>query len=214
MSFIATLPFEATGRIIIMYDDSGRAVSAHRDHDSVDLCPEFLWFRTNLEKPFYMLNPTTGEKRYVASHAAWFDTVYQYHGADATGALSSAYGSMVVLMKRSGARYRSIPGTSLPRRPCGKASMRGQFPRTAAERVNNAACRSGDVRILGRMLPFVLPRLLSSISALAQAAHRLCCGSWRHASLKIEQCSLGSRQDRVGAVSSATPFWFQRFAMT
>jgi hypothetical protein len=88
MDFIATLPFTATGRMIIMYDDSGRAVSAHRDHDSTDLCHEFVWFRTNLDKPFYMLNPDTEEKLYVRSHAAWFDTVNQYHGADATGGLS------------------------------------------------------------------------------------------------------------------------------
>jgi hypothetical protein len=88
MEFIATLPFESTGRMIIMYDDSGRAVSAHRDHDSLDLCHEFIWFRTNLEKPFYMLDPGRGEKRYVRSHAAWFDTVNQFHGADATGSLS------------------------------------------------------------------------------------------------------------------------------
>ena len=88
MDFIATLPFEATGRMIIMYDDSGRAVSAHRDHDSTDLCHEFVWFRTNLDKPFFMLNSDTGEQLYVRSHAAWFDTVNQFHGADATGALS------------------------------------------------------------------------------------------------------------------------------
>jgi hypothetical protein len=88
MEFIATLPFESTGRMIIMYDDSGRAVSAHRDHDSLDLCHEFIWFRTNLEKPFYMLDPACGEKLYVRSHTAWFDTVNQFHGADATGSLS------------------------------------------------------------------------------------------------------------------------------
>jgi hypothetical protein len=88
MAFIDTLPFEATGRMIVMYDDSGRPVSAHRDHDSPDLCHEFVWFRTNLDKPFYMLNPATGEKLHVRSHAAWFDTVNQYHGADGTGGLS------------------------------------------------------------------------------------------------------------------------------
>jgi hypothetical protein len=88
MDFIATLPFAATGRIIIMYDDSGRAVSAHRDHDSADLCHEFIWFRTSFAKPFYMLNPETGEKLYVRSHAAWFDTVNQYHGADASHGLA------------------------------------------------------------------------------------------------------------------------------
>jgi len=88
MDFIGTLPFRATGRMIIMYDDSGRAVSAHKDHDSGELCHEFIWFRTNFKKPFYMLNPSTGGKLYVASHSAWFDSVNQYHGADASDGLS------------------------------------------------------------------------------------------------------------------------------
>ncbi|MCC2978019.1 hypothetical protein LK533_15245 [Sphingomonas sp. PL-96] len=88
MDFIATLPFQATARMLILYDPSGRAVSAHRDHDSADLCHEFVWFRTNFAKPFYMLDPATGEKQYVRSHAAWFDTVNQFHGADATHGLS------------------------------------------------------------------------------------------------------------------------------
>jgi len=88
MDFIATLPFAATGRMLIIYDDSGREVPAHRDHDSRDLCHEFIWLRTNFDKPFYMLEPATGEKLYVASHSAWFDTVNQFHGADASGGLS------------------------------------------------------------------------------------------------------------------------------
>ncbi|HEY0011724.1 MAG TPA: hypothetical protein VGB79_02605 [Allosphingosinicella sp.] len=88
MDFLATLPFEATGRAIVMYDWGGRAVPAHRDHESNELCHEFVWLRTNFAKPFYMLNPDTGEKLYVASHSAWFDTVNQYHGADAAGGLS------------------------------------------------------------------------------------------------------------------------------
>ena len=88
MDFLATLPFKATGRMLIMYDDGGRAVSAHRDHDSAELCHEFIWLRTNFAKPFYMLDPNRGEKLYVASHSAWFDTVNQYHGADASDGLS------------------------------------------------------------------------------------------------------------------------------
>ncbi len=88
MAFIDTLPFKATARMLIMYDPDGRAVSAHKDHDSQDLCHEFIWFRTNRRKPFYMLNPQTGEQLYVDSHAAWFDTVNQFHGADATGELA------------------------------------------------------------------------------------------------------------------------------
>jgi hypothetical protein len=88
MDFIATLPFAATGRMLIIYDDSGREVPAHRDHESHDLCHEFIWLRTNLDKPFYMLDPETGEKLYVEGHSAWFDTVNQFHGADETGGLS------------------------------------------------------------------------------------------------------------------------------
>lgn len=88
MDFIATLPFAGTARMLIMYDAGGRAVSAHKDHDSVELCHEFIWFRTNFGKPFYMLDSQTGEKLTVASHAAWFDTVNQFHGAEASGRLS------------------------------------------------------------------------------------------------------------------------------
>lgn len=88
MDLIATLPFAATGRMLIMYDPAGSAITAHRDHDSPDICHEFIWFRTNCDKPFYMLNPETGEKCYVGGHSAWFDTVNQYHGADATGDLA------------------------------------------------------------------------------------------------------------------------------
>jgi hypothetical protein len=88
MGFIATLPFAATGRMLIIYDDSGRAVPAHRDHDSAEICHEFIWLRTNFDKPFYMLNPETGEKSYVEGHSAWFDSVNQFHGADASGGLS------------------------------------------------------------------------------------------------------------------------------
>jgi hypothetical protein len=83
MDFIATLPFEAMGRILVIYDDAGTEVPAHRDHLDADICHEFVWFRTNLRKPFYVLNHVTGEKLYVQSYSAWFDTVNQFHGADA-----------------------------------------------------------------------------------------------------------------------------------
>src|SRR5947207_4298666 len=47
MELIGMLPFAATGRMLIIYDAQGRAVTAHRDHDSYELCHEFVWFRTN-----------------------------------------------------------------------------------------------------------------------------------------------------------------------
>jgi hypothetical protein len=83
MNFIDTLPFKATGRMLIMYDDVARPVTPHRDHATTETCHEFIWFRTNLNKPFYMFNHLTNEKKYVESYSAWFDTVNQFHGTDA-----------------------------------------------------------------------------------------------------------------------------------
>jgi hypothetical protein len=37
---------------------------------------------------FYLLNRDTGEKLYVDSHTAWFGTVNQNHGADASDGLT------------------------------------------------------------------------------------------------------------------------------
>lgn len=88
MDFISTLPFKSTGRMLIMYDDMYRPVPAHRDHAETAMCHDFLWFRTNLKKPFYMLNHKTGEKKYVESFSAWFDTVNQFHGSDPCDGLS------------------------------------------------------------------------------------------------------------------------------
>jgi hypothetical protein len=82
MDFIATLPFESTGRMLIMYDDVARQVPAHRDHAETEVLHEFIWMRTNLKKPFFMLDHTTGEKLMVDSYSAWFDSVNQYHGSE------------------------------------------------------------------------------------------------------------------------------------
>lgn len=86
--FIRTLPFKTTGRMLIIYDDAGKEVPAHRDHLESEICNEFIWFRTNLKKPFYVLNQNTGAKKYVESYSAWFDAVNQYHGSEAVEGLS------------------------------------------------------------------------------------------------------------------------------
>jgi hypothetical protein len=88
MDFIRTMPFKSTGRMLIMYDTVARPVPAHRDHIETELCHDFIWFRTNLKKPFYMLNHKTDEKKYVESYTAWFDSVNQFHGSDPYDGLS------------------------------------------------------------------------------------------------------------------------------
>lgn len=91
MDFIDTLPFQETGRILLIYDEGGRSVPAHRDHERTDICHDFIWFRTNLRKPFYLLDNTTGAKVYVEGYSAWFDTVNQYHGSDAADGLTFSF---------------------------------------------------------------------------------------------------------------------------
>ena len=91
VSFIAALPFKSTGRMLLIYDDAGREVPAHQDHQLTDVCHDFIWFRTNLKKPFYLLDHVSGEKLYVDSYSMWFDTVNQYHGSDAAYGLSFSF---------------------------------------------------------------------------------------------------------------------------
>ena len=88
MGFIETLPFKATGRILIIYDNGGNEVPAHRDHLDTETCHEFIWLRTNFLKSLYMLDPQSGERLHVNSYSAWFDSVNQFHGAEASKGLS------------------------------------------------------------------------------------------------------------------------------
>lgn len=88
MEFIRTLPFKRTSRIMITYDATGNPVTAHRDHSRTGTCHDFVWFRTNLASPLYMLDRRRGRTRYVESYSAWFDTCNQFHGVDANPGLS------------------------------------------------------------------------------------------------------------------------------
>jgi hypothetical protein len=114
MDFIATLPFEATGRMLIIYDDATHAVPAHRDHMNPDLCHHFIWLRTNRNKPFYVLNHKTGHKLYVESYSAWFDTVNQFHGTDTAPGLAFSI--------RIDGRFKAELRRSMPVPQCNPAS--------------------------------------------------------------------------------------------
>ena len=122
MDFISTLPFESTGRMLIMYDNFGRPVSAHRDHADVNICHEFVWFRTNLRKPFYLLNPATDERVYVESYSAWFDTVNQFHGSDASDGLSFSIRVDGTFTKEF---RKNIPSGGLPNRAASPSAWAG-----------------------------------------------------------------------------------------
>jgi hypothetical protein len=83
MEFIKSLSiFKSTGRIFISYDVNQNPVIEHRDHENSDILHEFLWFRTNKDKPLYFEHPKYQARKYVDSYSAWFDTVNQFHGAE------------------------------------------------------------------------------------------------------------------------------------
>ena len=86
--FITTLPFRATGRMLVMYDDAPNPIPAHRDHVDTEVLHDFVWMRTNDSKPFYLLNCDTNEKKFIEGYTAWFDTVNQFHGGDASEGLT------------------------------------------------------------------------------------------------------------------------------
>ena len=113
LEFIDTLPL-TPGRIIIMCDDRGRKVTPHRDHCHLDVLHEFVWFRTNLDKPFYVQDGRSKRRKYVASHTAWFDTANQYHGADATGQLA--------ISVRVDGRFDDALRARIPEPPLNRAS--------------------------------------------------------------------------------------------
>lgn len=88
MDFIEGLPFKRRSRMIIMFDYGGHSVPAHRDHQRIDVCNEFIWFRSNLDKNLFMMDRKTGRKKNVESYSAWFDSVNQYHGSEGTPGLA------------------------------------------------------------------------------------------------------------------------------
>lgn len=114
MEFIATLPFERTARMMIMCDDRGREVTTHRDHPVSDVLHEFVWFRTNLDKPFFVVDREHGKKEYVRSYTAWFDTVNQYHGAEAA--------NCTTISIRVDGRFHDAFRARIPEPPCNLAS--------------------------------------------------------------------------------------------
>ena len=82
LAFIGTLPFQYTGRILLIFDDAGLNTPAHVDHSDLAWRQEFLWFRPNLNKRFYILDNNSNEKVYINGYSAWFDTGKIRHGVD------------------------------------------------------------------------------------------------------------------------------------
>ena len=87
MDFIRDLPFVSFGRAFAIFDYDGIAEPVHRDHGDPDLHQEFIWFRPNKTKKFYIYDKAKHQKNFVESFSCWFDTRH-YHGVDPADGLS------------------------------------------------------------------------------------------------------------------------------
>lgn len=83
MKFITALPFTEIGRVTLFVNDHDLITPTHVDsirgkwHKN-----EFMWFRTNLNKKFFVYDPKADVKHYITSHAAFFNE-QTWHGTDA-----------------------------------------------------------------------------------------------------------------------------------
>ena len=77
MDLIYRMPFKEIGRIVIFINEPYMPCFIHSD-----VYPgEFIWFRTTLDKKFFIYDKETKAKNYITSYSAYFDPA-QHHGAD------------------------------------------------------------------------------------------------------------------------------------
>lgn len=82
LAFIATLPFQHTGRIMVIFDDTGLSTPAHADHDDPRWRQEFIWLRPNLVKRLFLQTRNRERMAYLEGYSAWFDTHRALHGVE------------------------------------------------------------------------------------------------------------------------------------
>lgn len=83
MDFIHDLPFSQVGRALIFVNDHDLVTHPHRDTDVFPHRGEFIWFRPNLVKKFFISNEDQTFKSYVTSYSAFFNE-QDMHGTDAS----------------------------------------------------------------------------------------------------------------------------------
>jgi hypothetical protein len=85
LRFVDELPiFEARSRVnfFISPPNAGGEIHRdyHRDFPGPPQLPHFVWLQME-KKPFFLFDPEKSEKRYIDSHAVWFNS-NQHHGTD------------------------------------------------------------------------------------------------------------------------------------
>jgi len=83
VAWVKSLPFSSLGRVMFFFSEPGQNGVVHSDgwgtppHRSC-----FIWLR-HPKKRFFLLNPETGEKVFIESRSAFFNS-HDFHGSDAS----------------------------------------------------------------------------------------------------------------------------------
>ena len=75
---VSELPFEHTGRIMLIFSKVGEEIVSHFDHDWKDWRHEFIWIRFNKNKSIFVDNT------YIQGNTCWFDS-QKVHGTKSDG---------------------------------------------------------------------------------------------------------------------------------
>ncbi len=75
---ITNLPFEHTGRIMLIFSKTGKEIVTHFDHDFEEWRQEFIWIRLNTNKSIFVDNI------YIQGSSCWFDS-QKSHGTKSNG---------------------------------------------------------------------------------------------------------------------------------
>lgn len=81
MKFIKTMPFVEIGRIVLFVNDHEQRTHIHRDTNTRPHENEFIWFRPNLVKSFFILSQSRNIKSIVTSYSAFFNEM-DLHGTE------------------------------------------------------------------------------------------------------------------------------------
>ena len=85
-SMVSNLPFKNVSRIFFMFNKESVNSGIHFDHNMEDWRQEFIWFRMNEAKKFYLLE--NNNHTYIQGSSCWFDAKIK-HGSESDGFAAS-----------------------------------------------------------------------------------------------------------------------------
>ena len=79
---VTNLPFEHTGRIMLVFSKIGEEIVTHFDHDYKEWRQEMIWISLNDAKKLFIME--NNQPIYIQGSSCWFDS-QKYHGTKSNG---------------------------------------------------------------------------------------------------------------------------------